>query len=205
MVADPILAIDTSGAMASVAVYAGRVLAEITWRSGRRHSAELLPTIEAALRLGGLGKGDLAALAVATGPGSYSGLRVGVATAMALGLGLGIGVVQVPTLEVIAWEQLSTNGRRCSVRAAIDVGRGRYASARYRGEADGLVQETPIESATAQELASLARGEGSLLAIDLDVEARAALVLTDGAAPGLAAPAASARRAGFLAELAAGR
>src|SRR5713226_1140067 len=97
-----ILALDTSGSTPSVAVYDRQVLGEITWVAGRRHSQHLLRAIDSALELAGMTKSNLEAVAVASGPGSYSGLRVGATTAMGLGLGLGVGVVQVPTLEALA-------------------------------------------------------------------------------------------------------
>ena len=125
-----ILAIDTSGATASVAIYEDQVLAELTWHSGRKHSAQLLPAIEQALALAQVDKQSLSAIGVAIGPGSYSGLRVGVSTAMAMALALDRPVAQVPTLDVITWSQAcphqssATTARGMLVRAAIDVGRG---------------------------------------------------------------------------------
>src|SRR3954471_8594398 len=97
-----LLAIDTSSLTATVAVFRGQVLGELAWQSGRRHSAELLPAIEQVLGFAGVDKRSVTCIAVAAGPGSYSGLRVGVSTAMALALAWGIEVVQVPTLDVIA-------------------------------------------------------------------------------------------------------
>jgi tRNA threonylcarbamoyladenosine biosynthesis protein TsaB len=210
----PILAIDTSGASASVALYAGQVLAESTWQSGRRHSAELLPAIDDLLARARIEKQGLFAVAVAVGPGSYSGLRVGVSTAMAMALALNIQVAQVPTLDVIAWAQVTFSpvtgeggggsGRR-SVRAAIDVGCGRYATARYRAANRNLEHETRIESVGLGDLFELASAEQSLLAVDLDPDCRDAVEREYGARVELAGPAASARRAGFLAELAAAK
>jgi tRNA threonylcarbamoyladenosine biosynthesis protein TsaB len=222
-----ILAIDTSGATASVALYAGQVLAESTWQSGRRHSAELLPAIDELLARARIEKQGLSAIAVAAGPGSYSGLRVGVSTAMAMALALDIQVAQVPTLDVIAWAQagsLHSQGAvrgdatitpsaadgwggvaRRSIRAAIDVGRGRYATARFRATDRQLEHETRIESVGLGELFELASAERSLLAVDLDPDCRETVEHQYGARVELAGPAASVRRAGFLAEIAAGK
>jgi tRNA threonylcarbamoyladenosine biosynthesis protein TsaB len=198
----PILAIDTSGATASVALYADQVLAESTWQSGRRHSAELLPAIEELLSRARIDKRELSAIAVAAGPGSYSGLRVGVSTALAMALALDIPVAQVPTLDVIAWAQA---GSSRSIRAAIDVGRGRYATARFRSTDKHLEHETRIESVGLGELFELASAERSLLAVDLDSDCRETVEHQYGSRVELAGPAASLRRAGFLAELAAGK
>ena len=77
----PILAIDTSGMTASVALYQERVLAEMSWHSGRRHSAQLLPAVDSLLTLIGVDKRALSGVAVAIGPGSvwerFSGRSMG--------------------------------------------------------------------------------------------------------------------------------
>ena len=202
-----ILAIDTSTFTASVAVYAGRVLAETTWVSGRRHSAELLPAVEDTVKRAGSEKAELTAIAVAAGPGSYSGLRVGISTAMALAMALEVPVVQVPTLDAIAWAQLAESSgpseRRPAIRPAVDVGRGRFATARLRSAHDELEHETRIESMGLQQLLDLAAVERSLLVVDLDGESRGSIEHQYGGLVHLASPAASARRAGFIAELAA--
>ena len=207
MSAELLLAIDTSGTTASVAVYGDQVLAEIAWHSGRRHSAELLPTIDTTLRLANTDKQSLTAVAVAAGPGSYSGLRVGISTAMALALALDIGVLQVPTLDVIAWGAAATthadarNSR--PIRAAIDVGRGHYATCRSRRGIQGLEHETRIDSVGLGELMELAASEHSLLVVDLDPEAREQVQRHVSMRFDLAPPSATVRRAGFLGELAA--
>lgn len=208
MTRGPILAIDTSGATASVALYAHQVLAETTWQSGRSHSAQLVPAIDGTLARARVDKQSISAVAVAAGPGSYSGLRVGISTAMAMALALDIQVAQVPTLDVIAWAHAAQPHRpeleaARMVRAAIDVGRGRYATARYRPSEKHMEPETRIEGVGLGELLELAAVERSLLAVDLDPESRQTVERQYGARVELAGPAASARRAGFLAELAA--
>lgn len=196
------LALDTSSATASVAVYRGQVLGELTWQSGRSHSAQLIPAIELVLRLAGVEKGSLAGVAVAIGPGSYSGLRVGIATASSLSLALGIPLMQVPTLDIIAWGVPAPGWGPAAppIRAAVLVGRGRFASARYRRTEAQVERETEIDAATLEELADWAEAEGALLAVDLEADLRQRLQ-TEGIGR-LLPPAASLRRAGFLAELA---
>src|SRR5207248_2201465 len=121
MDAAPILAIDTSGMTASVALYLDQVLAETAWQSGRSHSAR-------------------------------------------------------------------------PVRAAIDVGRGHYATARFRRAAHYLEHETRIQSVGLGELLELATAERSLLVVDLDRAARDNAERHYGAKIELASPAASMRR-----------
>src|SRR5438309_311964 len=79
-----LLALDTSTALASVALYDGTVRAEATWRAGREHSTQVLPTAVRLLEQQGLGPPDLSGVAVAIGPGSYTGVRVGIALAKGL-------------------------------------------------------------------------------------------------------------------------
>jgi tRNA threonylcarbamoyladenosine biosynthesis protein TsaB len=202
-----ILAIETSGATASVAVYHDQVLAESVWHSGRRHSAQLLPAIDQVLTLAGVDRTQLRALAVAVGPGSYAGLRVGVSTAMGLGLALEVDILQVPTLDVIAWGQAGPapgDGRPGrSIRAAIDVGRGRFATARFRRAGSHLEHESRVQSNGLGELLEVSAVERSLLVVDLDPATREHVERHYGARVELALPAASVRRAGHLAELAA--
>lgn len=209
----PILALDTSGSTASVAVYAERVLAETSWHSGRRHSAQLLPEIDHVLRLAEVDKHQLSGIAVARGPGSYSGLRVGISTAMALALSLEVDLVQVPTLDVMAWAVAGGRVGPRSIRAAIDVGRGHFATARLRPRLqpglhpiEGHVEhETEIESLALPALLDRAAAEGAVLVVDLDPETRRQATEQSGSRIDWASPAGSLRRAGFLAELAAGK
>src|SRR5437016_1352289 len=158
-----ILAIDTSGGTASVAVYDGQVLGEITWAAGRAHSQHLLRAIDTALDLAGVSKSNLNALAVASGPGSYAGLRVGATTAMGLGLGLGIGVVQVPTLDALA---RSLGPVQQPVRPVVLVGRGHFASVRFDVSHEGWNQAGDIINTDLDETCRLASDEGAVLILD---------------------------------------
>ena len=190
-----ILGIDTSGAIAGVAVYDGRVLAEITWRSGRQHSKTLLASVDRALGLSGVDRASLGAIALASGPGSYSGLRVGASTAIGLGLALQVPVVRVPTLEVIAYSATPGAG---TLRPAIEVGRGRYASARYLRTESGVEERSDLVSADFAGLVELASAEDALLIGDFTAEE-----MEQHGAARVATNAAGMRRPGFLAELAA--
>ena len=79
------LSIDTASQVASVGVSdQGGLVAEITWRCRRNHTVELLPTIDKLLAQAGAAKEEIEAVFVCTGPGMYTGLRVGVSTAKGL-------------------------------------------------------------------------------------------------------------------------
>ncbi|MSQ24270.1 MAG: tRNA (adenosine(37)-N6)-threonylcarbamoyltransferase complex dimerization subunit type 1 TsaB [Chloroflexi bacterium] len=194
-----ILALDTSSGVASVAVYHGQVLAETSWRAGRHHSKTLLGVIDSVLKLAGVERTDLEAIALASGPGSYSGLRVGASVAIGLGLSLGIEVAHVPTLDILALAAGATN---TSVRAAIEVGRGRYASALFGPAPTGFAQQSELISTDLPALLTLAAGECSLLVADVDPAAQEAVGSDTLVRAHLAPIAAGPRRAGFLAELA---
>jgi tRNA threonylcarbamoyladenosine biosynthesis protein TsaB len=100
-----ILALDTATHFLSVAVHAGdRVLYEATWQSTGMHTVELAPAVEHALRQGGVRLADLKAIAVAGGPGSFTGLRIGMSLAKGLALAAvpPLPLIAIPTLDVTA-------------------------------------------------------------------------------------------------------
>ncbi|HLZ69814.1 MAG TPA: tRNA (adenosine(37)-N6)-threonylcarbamoyltransferase complex dimerization subunit type 1 TsaB [Dehalococcoidia bacterium] len=129
------LAIDTAGAVASVAISRqGALLAELTWRSHRNHSVELLPAIELLLAQCGLEREQIRVLFVDRGPGAYAGLRVGISTAMGLALALDAELLAAGRLELDAYGQSAFPGPVCAIHQA---GRGDLAWAVYeRGGAD---------------------------------------------------------------------
>ncbi len=98
-----ILGIDSSGHTASVALYAdGVVLSEYTCNIGLTHSQTLLPMVAEIFSRTGHTAGELDAIAVSAGPGSFTGLRIGAATAKGLALGYAIPLLEVSTLEGLA-------------------------------------------------------------------------------------------------------
>lgn len=109
------LALDTSGPVGSVAVVGDdlpgtRVLAARTIGEGMRRGVELFPAIEAALRDAGVSARDIDVVAVGTGPGSYTGLRVGVTAARALAYATGAELIGVPSCDALAEAAPRTDG-----------------------------------------------------------------------------------------------
>jgi tRNA threonylcarbamoyladenosine biosynthesis protein TsaB len=127
-----LLAVDTATATASVALYDltnHLLLAESTWQARRRHTQELLTTAQALLEQVGAQPAELTALAVTTGPGSFTGVRIGLSAIKGIGIGLPVApqVVGLPTLVVTAAPWLTTaQATSAVVWAYIQAGRGRY-------------------------------------------------------------------------------
>ena len=98
-----ILAVDTSGPVCGAAVLDGeKILSEYTIQNRNTHSASLMPMVEQCLNSAGLTVAALDALAVVTGPGSFTGVRIGVATVKALAHGSGKPCMPVNALEALA-------------------------------------------------------------------------------------------------------
>lgn len=99
-----LLALDSSGLVASVAVIEDdTLLGEYTINHKKTHSQTLLPMLDEVARMIELDLSELDAVAVAAGPGSFTGLRIGSATAKGLGLALDIPLVSVPTTDGLAY------------------------------------------------------------------------------------------------------
>ena len=97
-----ILAMDSSGLVASAAVLEDdTLLAEYTVNHKKTHSQTLLPMIDEILRMLEIEPAQLDAIAIAGGPGSFTGLRIGSATAKGLGLALDKPLVPVPTVDAL--------------------------------------------------------------------------------------------------------
>ena len=114
-----ILALDSSGLVASVAVLCDDVLqAEYTINYKKTHSQTLLPMLEEVQKLIELDLTTIDAIAVACGPGSFTGLRIGSATAKGLGLALDKPLIAVPTLEGLAYQLYGTDKLVCPIMDA---------------------------------------------------------------------------------------
>ena len=195
-----LLALDTSSETIGFAI-AGQdlLLAEAIWRGQRRGTATLLAEAMRALEALGQTQEDLRAVAVATGPGSFSGLRVGMGIAKGLALGLNIPIFGCPTLAVTAEPFRSARQPVCAVIAA---GRGRFAYAVY-SERGGILREAlPMAHGTGAAIgAALAAYPDAIVCGDLDGAAAEAI---GAVAPGVTIPPAGVRirRPGALAAVA---
>jgi len=191
------LSIDTASDWASVALsQEERLLGEITWHCHREHSTQLMPMVETLLSRLRVDKGELSAVFVCTGPGSYAALRVGVSTAKGLAFALDIPIVGVGRLEIEAYQYAACGRPVCALHRA---GRGEIAWAVYQGPKAEWREVAPPRLSPPQEvMAHLPTG--TLLCGEED-DALEALLLEGGVEPVKSAVAPSRRRADYLAEL----
>lgn len=193
-----LLALDTSTAWASVALFDGRdVLAEETWHAQRRHGDELFPAIERLLARAGATLAGVSRIAVATGPGSFTGLRVAIAAAQGLARGTGAALIGVSTLDVLAYPHASSKVRTC---ALLPAGRTEWYGALYQERNRKWMRRSPYLVASLDEICRQI-GTHTLFVGEIDAETEAALRDLLGPKALFASPASRVRRAGFLAEL----
>jgi tRNA threonylcarbamoyladenosine biosynthesis protein TsaB len=131
-----LLALDTSTAQVSVAIgERGAVLGSVQLAGGRRHAEQLAPAIDYLRRECGVDLEHLAAIAVGTGPGLFTGLRVGVTTAKVMAQALRIPVVGIPSLDLVA-SPLRHSER--TIVAVLDARRREVFAALYQPVPGGV-------------------------------------------------------------------
>lgn len=102
-----ILACDTSGPQASVALWSdGRLAAEIVIQRSQPHAVTLMPAVEDLLNRCDLAPTEIDGFACATGPGSFTGIRIGISSIKAMAYGTGRPAIGISTLEAMAWPYL---------------------------------------------------------------------------------------------------
>ena len=127
-----LLALDSSGLVASVAVAEDEnLLAEYTVNYKKTHSQTLLPMLDEISTMIELDLGTIDAIAVAAGPGSFTGLRIGSATAKGLGLALKKPLIGIPTVEGLAYNLYDVPGLICPI---MDARRSQVYTGIYRFE-----------------------------------------------------------------------
>lgn len=193
-----LLALDTATRQASVALYDERgVRAETSWFSADNQSAELMPRLTEMLAQQGVEPGSLRGVAVAIGPGSFTGLRIGLSVAKGLAVGRGIPILGIPTLDPLAQ---ALTGLRMPLRAVLDIGRGRYVIADYRVGRDQWHRISKDRLVSPEDV-TLGIRERTLFAGEISEPLRQSIVATLGASAVIGSPANQLRRAGYLAEL----
>ncbi len=136
-----ILVIDTSGPVCGTAVMdEEKVYSEFTAQNHNTHSANLMPMIEQALNAAGSGLDEMDAIAAVTGPGSFTGVRIGVATAKGLAHGAGIPCIPVDALEALSASAGEFEGAVCPIQ---DARAGQVYGAVFRN-GERLTGDTPM-------------------------------------------------------------
>lgn len=140
-----LLALDTATPLLVLGVRSGSQLYTRTLQPERTHGEALLESLAALLEEAKLEKRELSAVVVGSGPGSFTGTRVGWAAGLGMAEGLGIPAVSVPTLDALGWEDRDS-GRSCL--AVLDARRGKFYTGVYlKGELQGGYRDlAPAES-----------------------------------------------------------
>lgn len=150
-------AIEVSTRISSVALLdlvTGEELSEMTLSNDWESSVTLVPALETLLQQKDLTPQDLAAVAVSTGPGSFTGIRVGMATAEGICMPGNLLAFGIPTLEGLA-ENLRIAEMPGEALCLIDAQRGECFVGHYQVEADGFQELTPSQILPIAQLGSI--------------------------------------------------
>ena len=152
-----ILALETSAKAVSAAVSEdGRILASGYQDTGLTHSRTLMPIVEHILKNTGLTVADMDAIAVAAGPGSFTGIRIGVAAAKGLAFAADKPAVGVSTLAAMARNVAFCDGL---VICAMDARRQQVYNALFEAKDGQLTRLTPDRAIALEELAEELRSD----------------------------------------------
>ena len=141
-----VLAIDSSGLTATVAIVEDdQTIAEYTTNYKKTHSQTLLPMIDEMVRMVDADLKEIDAIAVAGGPGSFTGLRIGSATAKGLGLALDKPLIHVPTVDAMAYSMYGCEDIICPIMDARrkQVYTGLYSFS-HKKNGDGGLYDEPV-------------------------------------------------------------
>ncbi len=160
-----ILALDTSTRTGSVAVARDEtVLAQISGDPAITHGQRLPGELMRALDAAGIGLDEVDVLAVAAGPGSFTGLRVGIATVQGLAFARGLKIVPVSTLEALAREAARGGGGTSLVAPWVDAHRGEVFAALYAPDI-GTMLSAPTSAPPEDTLIAWRHALGSTAAV----------------------------------------
>ncbi len=181
----PVLGLDTGTPVASLAlVVDGRIAGQVSHPTSS-HGASLPGAARELMTAAGVRPGDLGAVSVAVGPGSFTGLRVGLSYAKGLATAGGCAIVGVPSLDAAAITALDSpeTARAALVCPVVDARKGEVYTALYRVVADGLDKMTDALVLALERLASRIQGSVVLLG---DSKAKDAAVLISSRGLGVA-------------------
>ncbi len=193
-----ILALDTSTDTSSLALHDGEVLlAELTWQT-KATTQQVLPMVQRCLDLVHCRPADLAGIAIALGPGSFNGLRVGLSLGKGLAYAQHVPIVGLPTPEVAAYPFSSLVLPVCTV---LKAGRGRVISTLFQTRYGRWQRVGEMRNVSLEELCQETE-RTTVFCGEIDPQMAATLHECLGQHALVASPALAARRAGYLAEMA---
>ena len=147
-----LLSFESSAKTASVALTDGyRLIAQYTQSGGLTHSTTLLPMAKTLLSDAGVSITDIDAFAVACGPGSFTGIRIGISTVKGLALASNKPCAGVSTLEAMAWHGVSACSFICPV---MDARRDQVYNALFRTDCGKPIRICKDRAVSLEELAS---------------------------------------------------
>jgi len=197
-----LLAIDTATRTLSLALHDEYTLiAEQTWRAGNRHNTLLAPAVKRLFNECDVVIDDLTAVAVAIGPGSYTGLRIGVALAKGIATTANLPLIGMTTLDILA-SAVPFQNTRYRLLTVVPAGRGRIIVGEHRirkgrWTLDGAAQITTWEDTLSERTGSYyITGEINETGREFIAEAKE----RDDLSLTVMSPAYRTRRSGFLAE-----
>lgn len=193
-----LLAVDTSTRMMGIALYKkDQVIGEMLWQTSNFHTVELAPAIEYLFKRCDTQPAALQALAVALGPGSFTGLRIGLSLIKGMARGLKLPVIGIPTLKILTAAQPASE---MPLAAVLQAGRGRLAVGWYQVEGGRWQLQGEYQVLKAEELAKMIQ-QPTLVCGELSAEEQKVLTRKYRTVH-LASPAQAVRRPALLAELA---
>lgn len=143
-----ILALDSSGLVASVAIVdENQLVAEYTMNHKKTHSQTLVPMLDEVRNMVELDLSSVDAIALAAGPGSFTGLRIGSATAKGLGLALDKPIIPVPTVDALAYNLYGVEKLICPL---MDARRNQVYTGIYTFERNNNTQTYEMKTVQAQ-------------------------------------------------------
>lgn len=153
-----ILALESSAKAASVAlVRDGELIAQYSQCCGLTHSRTLLPMLEDMMKNSGIDLNEPDLIAVAQGPGSFTGIRIGVSTVKGLAWSLEKDCVGVSTLEAMAWHGVAAGGLICPV---MDARRNQVYNALFDIDNGVPRRLTEDRAISLEELCAELKGDG---------------------------------------------
>ncbi|MBA4420018.1 MAG: tRNA (adenosine(37)-N6)-threonylcarbamoyltransferase complex dimerization subunit type 1 TsaB [Anaerolinea sp.] len=167
-----LLAVDTSTQWMGLALlHDDQIISETVWKTHNHHSVELAPAVALLFKRADITTNALEAIAIASGPGSFTSLRVGMAFVKGLALSLHLPLISIPTLHITA---AAVPMQDLPLAAVLQAGRGRLAVGWYGAGEDGWRPTCEPEVMTPAELEQ-AVTKPALICGELNTEERKTL------------------------------